>query len=123
MLSSQRAAIVSHEIDNPVGIILVNAELLLEELKPDDPLRDDFAAIIEECRRCIRITGGLLGFSRSPEWRLDRIELNQLVEETTASLRPQKLFKDLDLRIKSCSEDLCVTGDAISCDRSWSISC
>ena len=108
----QLAASVSHEIDNPVGIILGNAELLLEDLKPDDPLREDVAAIIEECRRCKRITGGLLGFARSPEGRLDRVELNQLVEETTASLQPQKLFKDLDLTINSCAEDLCVTGDA-----------
>ncbi len=107
----QLAAGVSHEIDNPVGIILGNAELLLEDMKADDPLRDDVAAIIEECRRCKRITGGLLGFARSPEGHHDRVELNQLVKETIASLRPQMLFKDLDLKIDSSSENLSVTGD------------
>jgi two-component system NtrC family sensor kinase len=108
----QLAASVSHEIDNPVGIILGNAELLMEDLKQDDPLRDDVAAIIEECRRCKRITGGLLGFARSPEGHLDRVDLNRMVEETMASLRPQKLFKDLVLSIHGSAEELCVIADA-----------
>lgn len=108
----QLAAGVSHEIDNPVGIILGNAELLMQDLGEDDPLRDDVAAIIEECRRCKRITGGLLGFARSPEGHLDRVDLSQLVEETAASLRPQKLFKGMDLKINTASEGLYVTGDA-----------
>ncbi len=108
----QLAAGVSHEIDNPVGIILGNAELLMEDLKENDPMRDDVAAIIEECRRCKRITGGLLGFARSAEGHLDQVDLNQLVEETVASLRPQKLFKDLDMTTDSSTEDLCVTADA-----------
>jgi signal transduction histidine kinase len=108
----QLAAGVSHEIDNPVGIILGNAELLMEDLREDDPLREDVAAIIEECRRCKRITGGLLGFARSPEAHHDRVELNQLVKETVASLRPQMLFKDLDLTIDVSTDDLYVTGDA-----------
>lgn len=107
----QLAAGVSHEIDNPVGIILGNAELLLEDMQEDDPLRDDVAAIIEECRRCKRITGGLLGFARSPEGHHDRVELNHLVKETVASLRPQMLFKDLDLQVDSSAEYLYVTGD------------
>lgn len=108
----QLAASVSHEIDNPVGIILGNAELLLEDLDDNDPMRDDVAAIIEECRRCKRITGGLLGFARSQEGHLDRVELNHLVGETVASLRPQKLFKDLDLTTDTSADELNVTGDA-----------
>jgi signal transduction histidine kinase len=108
----QLAAGVSHEIDNPVGIILGHAELLLEDLEEGDPLRDDVAAIIEECRRRKRITGGLLGFARSPEGHQDRVDLNQLVEETVGSLMPQKLFKDLDLRTDYSAEKLYVTGDA-----------
>jgi two-component system NtrC family sensor kinase len=108
----QLAAGVSHEIDNPVGIILGHAELLLEDLEAGDPLREDVAAIIDECRRCKRITGGLLGFARSPEGYRERVDLNHLVEEAVASLRPQKLFKDLDLKIAASGENLYVTGDA-----------
>lgn len=108
----QLAAGVSHEIDNPVGIILGHAELLLEDLQAEDPLREDVAAIIEECRRCKRITGGLLGFARSAEGDRERVNLNGLVEEALVSLRPQKLFKDLDLRVVGSQGGLIVTGDA-----------
>ena len=108
----QLAAGVSHEIDNPVGIILGHAELLYEDLASEDPLREDVAAIIDECRRCKRITGGLLGFARSPDSYRERVELNHMAEEVVSSLRPQKLFKDLDLNIVGVSEDLSVTADA-----------
>lgn len=108
----QLAAGVSHEIDNPVGIILGHAELLLEDLPEDEAVRDDVIAIIEECRRCKRITGGLLGFARPPEGGHDPIDLRQLVEESVASLRPQKLFKDLDLHVDAAAGGLSVTGDA-----------
>ena len=108
----QLAAGVSHEIDNPVGIILGHAELLLEDLEAGSPLRDDVAAIIDECRRCKRITGGLLGFARTAESHRDRVDLCQLVRETVASLRPQKLFKDLLLTLSLPADVLRVTGDA-----------
>ena len=108
----QLAAGVSHEIDNPVGIILGHAELLLDDLPQGDPLRDDVSAIIEECRRCKRITGGLLGFARSPEGHRDRVDLNRLVDETVTSLWPQKLFKGIDLQTDYPDEECHVTGDA-----------
>jgi signal transduction histidine kinase len=108
----QLAAGVSHEIDNPVGIILGHAELLLDDLPQGDPLRDDVSAIIEECRRCKRITGGLLGFARSPEGHRDRVDLNRLVDETVTSLWPQKLFKGIDLQTDYSDEECHVTGDA-----------
>lgn len=107
----QLAAGVSHEIDNPVGIILGHAELVLEDLQEDDPLREDVRAIIDECRRCKRITGGLLGFARLPEGHQDRVDLNRLVEEAVSSLRPQKLFKNLDVTTTPFQDELFVTAD------------
>lgn len=108
----QLAAGVSHEIDNPVGIILGHAELLLEDLKDDDPMREDVISIIEECRRCKRITGGLLGFARLPVGSNTAVDLRTLIEEAVNSLRPQKLFKDLDLKVDSTEERFYVKGDA-----------
>ncbi|NIQ08612.1 MAG: hypothetical protein GWO08_01215, partial [Gammaproteobacteria bacterium] len=35
-----------------------------------------------------------------------------LIEESLASLRPQKLFKDIDLRFLEPPDELVVTGDA-----------
>ena len=107
----QLAAGVSHEIDNPVGIILGLAELLLEETPADDPRRDDLLAIVEECRRCKRITGGLLGFARPVEAHRDRIDLARLTRETVETVRPQKLFRDLAIELRLPSTAVNVIGD------------
>lgn len=108
----QLAAGVSHEIDNPVGIILGYAELLLEDLDEEDPRREDVAAIIDECKRCKRITGGLLGLARTTSARCQPIDLNALVRGTLDSLRPQKLFKGVDVRFTPAPQLPPVSGDA-----------
>jgi len=94
----QMAAGISHEIDNPVGVILGYAELLLDDLEAGDPRREDVLAIIEECRRCKRITGGLLSLARHRDGERQRILLAELVEGVLESLRPQPLFRHVDLR-------------------------
>lgn len=95
----QLAAGVSHEIDNPVGIILGHAELMYEDLADGDPLRDDARTIIEECKRCRRITGGLLGFARTAVASFQEVSMVGLLERTVSSLQPQKLFKHLQIVI------------------------
>lgn len=95
----QVAAGVSHEIDNPIGIILGYAQLLLEDCPADDPRSDDLKAIIDECHRCKKITGGLLGLARSGEPQREPVELQLLVYETVDSLRPQKLFQQIDIHL------------------------
>jgi signal transduction histidine kinase len=107
----QLAAGVSHEIDNPVGIILGYAELLHADMEENDPRRDDLKAIIDECRRCKRITGGLLGFARPTAGSRDLINFNHLIEETVLSLKPQRLFKELDLHLDLPDDPLTLQGD------------
>ena len=92
----QVAAGVSHEIDNPVGIILGYAQLLLEDMPQGDIRREDVQAIVAECLRCKRITGGLLGLSRTGSRQWEPVDLHELIESTWASLQPQKLFRQID---------------------------
>ena len=108
----QVAAGVSHEIDNPVGIILGYAQLILEDLPPDDALRDDIQAIIDECLRCKRITGGLLSLSRTGARQWEALDLKELVEATWASLQPQKLFRSMTFDLVVESEVPRLIGDA-----------
>lgn len=95
----QLAAGVSHEIDNPVGIILGLAELMLEDTPADDPRHEDLRAIVEECKRCRRITGGLLGFARGSVGEFGEVDLVGLLTATLDALRPQKLFKSLRIAV------------------------
>ncbi|ORJ62857.1 sensor histidine kinase [Geothermobacter hydrogeniphilus] len=107
----QLAAGVSHEIDNPVGIILGYAELLCEDLPADDPRREDVLAIIEECRRCRRITGGLLGLARTAPDEVLPVDLAALVSSVLESLQPQKLFRRVDLELQAAPQLPAISGD------------
>jgi signal transduction histidine kinase len=107
----QLAAGISHEIDNPVGIILGYAELLLDDCEPEDPRCDDLRSIIEECKRCKRITGGLLGFARSGSGRHETVDLDRLCRETIVSLSPQRLFKEVIIDYVRPESLLTVEGD------------
>lgn len=108
----QVAAGVSHEIDNPVGIILGYAQLLLEDMAPDDFRRDDVQAIIDECLRCKRITGGLLGLSRTGARQWEPVDLSELIEGTWASLQPQKLFRQIEFSMQLDDDVPRLIGDA-----------
>jgi signal transduction histidine kinase len=108
----QVAAGVSHEIDNPVGIILGYAQLLLEDMPPEDIRRGDVQAIIDECLRCKRITGGLLGLSRTGARQWEAVDLHELIAATWASLQPQKLFRRIDFDMRLSAEVPHLIGDA-----------
>ncbi len=108
----QLAAGISHEIDNPVGIILGYAELLLDDFEPDDPRRDDLRSIIDECKRCKRITGGLLGFARSGSGIHEPVDLDRLCRETILSLSPQRLFREVVIDYERPEYLLTVQGDS-----------
>lgn len=110
--TGQLAAGISHEIDNPVGIILGYAELLLEDCPPDDPRAEDLRAIIEECKRCKRITGGLLGLARSGDGVREPVDLDRLCRETIVSLSPQRLFKEVVIDYVRPLSPLIITGDS-----------
>lgn len=96
----QLAAGVSHEIDNPVGIILGYAELLLDEMPEGDDRRADVEAIIAECRRCRRITGGLLSLARTAPEEREEVEVERLVVDVFHSMQPQKLFRRITLEYR-----------------------
>jgi signal transduction histidine kinase len=108
----QLAAGVSHEIDNPVGIILGYAELLYDELDADDSRREDVQAIIDECRRCRRITGSLLGLSRTAPEEVLPVDMVKLIEGVFATLRPQKLFRYIQMTLHKEDSLPVVSGDA-----------
>jgi PAS domain S-box-containing protein len=75
------AAVVAHEIRNPLGGIEGFASLLEQDLR-DDPNRRRMAAqIVTGVRDLNRLVGGLLEYARPPELRLEPLSLTALLEE------------------------------------------
>jgi two-component system NtrC family sensor kinase len=78
------AAGVSHEINNPVGVIQNKVDVLRYRIADGDPperLLPELAAIEKHVRRIGVITAGLLAFAREAPFELRALDLDALVEE------------------------------------------
>ena len=107
----QLAAGVAHEINNPLGGILVYSYLMLEDLPPDHPERPQVEKIIREATRCKEIIKGLLDFSRQHPSRLKPIDINALVTELLGLVENHLNFQNVSLQ-KNLAADLpSVQGD------------
>jgi len=83
----QMAAGVSHELNNPVGIISGFAELLLAREDLSDKSRQYAQQIHGEAQRCRRLLQEMLDFARPLELDLQPRDLRELLAETLASFR------------------------------------
>ena len=60
----QLAAGIAHEVNNPLGVVLMYAHMLFEECDRQSAMRQDLALIAEQADRCKKIVAGLLDFAR-----------------------------------------------------------
>ena len=105
------AAGVAHEINNPLTGVLTNSSLMLDDVKADDPRRDELQTIVNETLRCRKIVKGLLDFARQTRPQKQPLSLNQVVEDILALVRNQASFRnltvttDLDPRLPAAMAD------------------
>ncbi len=77
----QLSAGIAHEINNPLGVILLNAGLLLDELDPESEKHEDLRMIVEQAERCKKIVSGLLNFARKNKVILQPASIRTLVDD------------------------------------------
>ncbi len=76
----QLAAGIAHEVNNPLGTLLLHANLLLEECGDDAETREDLETIVDQANRCKRIISGLLNFSRQSRVMRQRSNVTEVIE-------------------------------------------
>jgi two-component system NtrC family sensor kinase len=112
------AAVVAHEINNPLAGIATYAKLLRRRLEKrggaDDPETTKALELVEsEAIRCGGIVRNLLLFSRTPGSRFVEEPLAPLLERCAALVRHQAELQDVTIRVE-CAADL----PKVMCDAS-----
>jgi two-component system NtrC family sensor kinase len=89
------AAGIAHEINNPLGGILIYSSLMMEDLPEDDPKRNDLARIVQEAGRCKDIVKSLLEFARQTEPKKEPTDINRAINDGLFFLVNQALFHNI----------------------------
>jgi iron only hydrogenase large subunit-like protein/nitrogen-specific signal transduction histidine kinase len=101
----QLSAGIAHELNNPLGVVIMYSNILLDECTPEDPVREDLKLIVEQAARCKKIVGGLLNFARKNQVNHQFIDIRKLTENSVAGV----VFPD---NIKAVIEDRTTSPDA-----------
>jgi PAS domain S-box-containing protein len=89
---------VAHEINNPVGIVMNNAELILDDAEPGSDIEQNTQEIIRESKRIAVIVKNLLFFSRQEKESHSPALLADIVESTLSLTR--KVFANNQITIE-----------------------
>ena len=104
----QLAAGIAHEVNNPLGVVLMYSHMLLEEHPCDEALSGDLRTIAEQASRCKSIVAGLLDFARQNKVALRDTDVESLVRRTSEALeRPG----GVDLKVECRMSDPVISID------------
>ncbi|MEA3407705.1 MAG: PAS domain-containing protein, partial [Chloroflexota bacterium] len=77
----QLAGGVAHDFNNLLTPIMGYAQLMQEELPPDDPLQEDVKEILDAANRARDLVQRLLAFGRKQMLQMEPVNLNRIVSE------------------------------------------
>ncbi|MFW6189586.1 MAG: two-component system sensor histidine kinase NtrB [Planctomycetota bacterium] len=90
------AAGVAHELNNPLGSILLYSDLVMEDTPEEDPRRENLEKVARQAARCREIVRGLLDFGRAAEGTAAPVDVNVLLERAVGILEGHEMFHDVE---------------------------
>jgi two-component system NtrC family sensor kinase len=92
------AAGIAHEINNPLGGVLIYAHLLMEDTEKNSSEYENLKKIVKETTRCKDIVKGLLEFSRPKEPEMVPTDVHEVINRALAIFEPQALFQNIEVQ-------------------------
>jgi len=84
----QLAAGIAHEVNNPLGVVLMYAHLLKDSVSPDSPNFQDLTLLAEQTERCRKIVAGLLNFARQNRVLYQEVRATDLMNRCLVAVNP-----------------------------------
>jgi len=78
----QLAAGIAHEVNNPLGTVLLYSHLLMDEMDAHSESYSDLKMIADHALRCKNIVSGLLNFSRKNEVNYQKVDVVEFLQST-----------------------------------------
>jgi len=113
----EMAAGVAHEINNPLGGILLYSNLVLEDIPEDGTARENMTKIIHQTNRCKSIVQGLLDFARKPAGTMKPLQINDVIRTALNLVKDQSIFHGIRVEARLAENIPEIEGDPSSLEQ------
>lgn len=108
----QMAAGVAHEINNPLGTVLLYAHMLNEQIENEE-MKDDVKTIITEINRTKEIITGMLNFSRENKLSIIEFDFTELITGLCAKMHHDYASVGISAAVKlNCPPGIKIEADS-----------
>jgi signal transduction histidine kinase len=107
------AAVVAHELNNPLAAIRMFSQMLAAGLPADSPLREDVAVIERNIQACTRTIRDLLDYATGASPEVGEIDVHGTLEDVGRFLRALRERKGSELVLDLRAPDARIRGDEV----------
>lgn len=101
---------LAHELKNPLSTIQLNLQLLLEDIRPEDPMYGRFAhrisTVQREASRLKEILEDFLRYAGRMELHCEKVEINSLLEDLVDFISPQAQLQKVQMRLQKSPQPI-----------------
>jgi signal transduction histidine kinase len=105
------AAVLAHEIRNPLGSIRGTAEILRDDYRPGDPKYEFIEIQIKETERLNHVVEDFLRMARQQPMELRNCSIREELETIVTLVKKDAQDRGIALRLESSAEQAIIRGD------------